>query len=339
MAAEILDMFFNGFHPSDPKFYYYKIHDNRKTYYMINKDKYSIVRKDLIPPGIIDNISEFDPIDSHMMEKKQLDDLDKKCATYSKKIDGCIAMKKLLKKEIKLLIITYGEGLDYPWYANSPQCYYRHPGKKPVCYSYKDHRTVEDINLRRELILYPGASSKKILNPVRKIAKSLPFPCELVCYFDEKWLIWSKKDQIDNLMIEIDKIKYLFNKTKKQMEILNFGIDLFLDEGVDTNQKFYENRQKEKQLRKDFEKAKNEKFGAFFERAYSWYVPPKAGTPHSNTNQQFSNQTRSNRDVLVGYGIHDKKEWKEWLRKHHPDKGGNPKDCQEVITRGREMGY
>ena len=54
----------------------------------------------------------------------------------------------------------------------------------------------------------------------------------------------------------------------------------------------------------------------------SWYIP-----------------TNSSQQVLAGYKIHNKKEWKNWLRKHHVDKGGDPVHCQRVITEGKKLGY
>ena len=44
--ADWADMFVHGFHPKDPKFYYYKIRHgevDRKVYDMIGKDIYHVV--------------------------------------------------------------------------------------------------------------------------------------------------------------------------------------------------------------------------------------------------------------------------------------------------------
>jgi len=371
MADEWAETFLHGFHPKDPKFYYYKIRSGsggkRKVYYMIGKNNYTVISKALIPPEIIDQIPEFDPLSQDLyIEKKQMDALNKKCERYTHKIENCTKLKGLLEHDVERLIFTYGRDIDISWYEFDPQCYYHlevmqatqamppespgvtKSGKKKTFYSYKDHRTIKDINLRRSLVLQ---NDKEALKPTRKIARNLPFSCEKITPFEEKWLIWSKKDQIDNLVREIEKTIALFNKTQKHIETLTFGIDLFMREGINTNQKFYEGRQKEKQLWEEFGSARREKFDSFFERVFSWYVPPKAVPPgpkfgpgtSSGSGGTYSNTYRSNnltpRDVLAKYKINGKKEWKEWLRNNHPDKGGTQEDCQKVIAAGRELGY
>ena len=393
MAADWADMFVHGSHPKDPKFYYYKICRGggggggggyRKVYYMIGKNSYTVVPRARIPPEILDEIPEYDSRQDHYIEKKKMDELNRKCENYSLKIEKCIKLKELLENDVELLIMIYGANIDISWYEYDPQCYYwlqpmsTATSSKTVYYSYRDHRTVVDINRRRSLVLQ---NDKEVLKPIRKIARNLPFPCEKIPPFDEKWLIWSKRDQIDKLNIEIEKTISMFNRTQKQIETLTFGIDLFMKEGMNTNQKFYESRKKEKQLWTEFSKTRREKFDSFFERMYSWYVAPEFGCPEfgcpsnsggtyhkfggvpppnagaSGTYHKFGGVPPPNfgasgsyskpyqpsnstpRDVLAKYKIHNKKEWKEWLRNNHPDKGGTQKDCQNVITAGREMGY
>nr|QBK85828.1 MAG: hypothetical protein LCMAC101_04230 [Marseillevirus LCMAC101] len=317
---------------------------------MIGKNNYTVIQKAHIPPEIIDQIPEFDSLrQDHYIERKKMDELNRKCENYSLKIERCIKLKEILEYDVERLIFTYGRNIDISWYSYDPQCYYHlltsttandsNTGK--VFYSYRDHRTVVDINRRRDLVLQ---NDKKVLKPIRKIARNLPFPCEKINPFDEKWLIWSKRDQIDNLIIEIEKTISLFNRTQKHIETLTFGIDLFLEEGINTNQKFYESRQKERQLWKEFSQTRREKFDSFFERMYSWYVPPTTGGTYSKTDGSYSQSQQSSnlgtpREILSGYKIHNKKEWKEWLRNNHTDKGGNVEDCQKVITLGRELGY
>ncbi len=40
-------------------------------------------------------------------------------------------------------------------------------------------------------------------------------------------------------------------------------------------------------------------------------------------------------NVLSELNIQSHKDWKEWLRKNHTDKGGDPTLCSDVITAGR----
>src|SRR5690242_16316277 len=44
-------------------------------------------------------------------------------------------------------------------------------------------------------------------------------------------------------------------------------------------------------------------------------------------------------DVLRDLKINNRKEWKDWLRKNHPDKGGDTELCAAVIVEGRKIGY
>jgi len=362
MNAEWVNMFVNGFHPKDPKFYHYKIRKGKngeksKVYYMIGKDSYTVISKSHIPPEIINSIPEYDSHQDHFIEKKELEELNKKCEKYTHKIEGCTKLKEILENDIERLIYTYGKGIDISWYYFDPQCYYWIPTPNgnldKKVYSYLGHRTVEDINRRRELVLQ---SDKKATRPVREVVKELPIAREKVGPFVEKWLIWSKMDQIDKLGAEIKKTISLFDRTKKHIETLTFGIDLFLKEGIDTNQKFYEGRRKEKELWDEFSKTRRETFDSFFERMYSWYDPPTSGwkfeeEKSSSSSSRNSSESRSSgsgfhqttyatpRQVLAKYNIHNKKEWKEWLRNNHPDKGGTQEDCRIVISVGREIGY
>jgi len=52
-----------------------------------------------------------------------------------------------------------------------------------------------------------------------------------------------------------------------------------------------------------------------------------------------STQREPEKDILKELNINNKKEWKEWLLKNHPDKGGSLSKCQEVIYAGRARGW
>lgn len=44
-------------------------------------------------------------------------------------------------------------------------------------------------------------------------------------------------------------------------------------------------------------------------------------------------------DLLQKLNITTKKEWKNWLLKNHPDKGGDEEMCKNVIQAGRNKGW
>jgi hypothetical protein len=62
-----------------------------------------------------------------------------------------------------------------------------------------------------------------------------------------------------------------------------------------------------------------------------------------NTNNYNTNNVRCKYNyppnTLEKYKITNKKQWKEWLRSNHFDKGGDPDECQNVISAGKDMGW
>ena len=43
--------------------------------------------------------------------------------------------------------------------------------------------------------------------------------------------------------------------------------------------------------------------------------------------------------ILEQYNITTQKEWRKWLIKHHPDKGGDEELCKRIIAAGRAKGW
>ncbi len=333
MAAGWMDMFLHGFHPKDPKFYYYKIHGKRRSYYMIGEKGDKIVRKENIPIEILNQIPLYDSVLDYHAKKKKLDELVKKYENYTKKLEGLTNLKSFLEKDVERLIFDHGENLNKSWSGVNPQCYYKNPDFLSVCYSYRDYRTVEDLNRRRMLVSFLDTM---VYKPIQRVGKDLLFSPELVQPFDSKWLIWSKKDQLEQLETETFHIQTFHERTRLEKEDQEKRVDLMRNKGVDTSQESYETKQNQSDnLKEEYERTKKEKFDSFFQRRYFWYVPPK---PSPKT-QKSPNKAEVARNILAGYGINTKKEWKEWLRKNHPDKGGNQDDCQKVITAGRELEY
>jgi len=170
---------------------------------------------------------------------------------------------------------------------------------------------------------------------VKKIIyHDLIFSLELVHSFDDKWLIWSKKDQLEKLVLEMSKIQTLIEKTRLRKEEQQEKVNAIKD--VDLDQKIHDTKQKEKEnLKKEYASKRQEAFSDFFNRKYSWYNNP----PPNEEKPQQTNKLKSPDQILIEYGIRNKKEWKDWLRKNHPDRGGDKEDCQKVITAGKELNY
>ena len=301
---------------------------------MTNNKGDGIVKKGNIPSEILSKISPFDSSLDYHEKNKKLDDLNKKCKNYSEKLDGLYKLKELLEKDVEKLIFDHGGNLDREWSSDDHRCYYRNPDKKTICYSYRDYRTVEDLNRRRKLV---SLLETRVYKPVQKISRNLPFPHESVSFFDDKWLIWSKKDQINLLESEIFKTKTFLERSKLEEEDQKEKVESMKDKGILSSEESYKSKQKKKDhLKKEYQEKEKERFDSFFNRKYSWYKPP----PKKENTSSRSQDTRNTPiQILNKYGIHNKKEWKEWLRNNHQDKGGNKEDCQKVITVGRELGY
>jgi hypothetical protein len=142
--------------------------------------------------------------------------------------------------------------------------------------------------------------------------------------FEEYEQLLLKKKQFE------DKILHFENKIKEIRELVaNF--DDMLGKKYDKN--FEENYHKyieQKSNRIDFlEKEREEAFKKFFSQNNKY-------AEYFKTNVQ-NNAEAGN--ILNSLDINSKKEWKDWLLKNHPDKGGNSEQCAKVICAGRAKGY
>lgn len=80
----------------------------------------------------------------------------------------------------------------------------------------------------------------------------------------------------------------------------------------------------------------------FMEQMEAKEAERKKRQAEENARKQRSQQDRSTkieraRDLLRQRNINTRKEWLEWLRKNHADKGGNHEECQNVISAGQEV--
>lgn len=62
----------------------------------------------------------------------------------------------------------------------------------------------------------------------------------------------------------------------------------------------------------------------FYQKFYAEREKLKPGSAHAS---------------LLEYGIQDRKSWKLWLLRNHPDKGGDTEEAAKVVAAGRAAGY
>lgn len=131
-----------------------------------------------------------------------------------------------------------------------------------------------------------------------------------------------------------------------------------LEEEIDFDEvKRYKDNMKTKQKEYDDEvKRKYGNFRNFFNEKYAQYNQQNSQNSNNQQNSQNTNNQNNtdnqnntknqnnanmNIELLKKYGINNKKDWKMWLVKNHPDK--SPDTDQElvksIITAGRKLGY
>lgn len=119
-------------------------------------------------------------------------------------------------------------------------------------------------------------------------------------------------------------IDALNNKTMTPDEIKNLKTKLEQDNR--DNEEFVKRRKAEIKQEQD---AEFYEFMKQFEKDFKAEIPPKTENPPKT----------SEVDLLKKYDIKSKTEWKQWLLKNHPDKGGDSELCSQIISAGRKIGY
>ena len=103
-----------------------------------------------------------------------------------------------------------------------------------------------------------------------------------------------------------------------------------------------------RKLEKDLEKKRFEKEYPYDARAERIkrreQAPPSTDTwakeqKRHKREQDENEQHNIQQSILNQLNIHDRGEWKLWLLKNHPDKGGDTELAALVVEEGRRMGY
>lgn len=136
------------------------------------------------------------------------------------------------------------------------------------------------------------------------------------------------------------KVSLLDQKKKLEEKIAEIERDL---QGFDTEA--FEKAAKAEQSKVDEAKQRQkEERKRFFEKIYKDFEETKKyqeKKPQSNPPPaKKPKTTETSQEFLKTLAIHTKSEWKKWLLKNHPDKGGKDEElCKKVISAGRDLGW
>lgn len=344
-----MDLFFNGFYPGDPEFYYFKKSGNRKLYYLKHNDK--MVGLPSIRHSIVKNIKEYDKKYAYLDEYEEI----RKLKIKNEKYLLFLTKYENYHQKIQTDIEKYVEICNFT--ENDFQFYYFIKNKNNKSYyKYYNYKSIEDCNYENEF--FGKTFSNK---PVQIKCKTSMIAEKIIISeikeFDEKYLFLSKLSINSYLEKQISKYKGYLEKNNFFIQNMEEKIDkldivIINDESINkVRNKLKEDKDK---FRNEYNKEKQkqkEKFESYFQREYNWYKKPennKQNYKKTENNEQNYKKSSNNEkdckktpiDILKSYNIFDKKGWKDWLRINHPDrKIGNTEDCQKVITAGRNLGY
>jgi hypothetical protein len=137
-------------------------------------------------------------------------------------------------------------------------------------------------------------------------------------------LLKQKADHLNRIKKTEDKLKYL---KEKLSEIDNHIKQYDLDPDYFNKLK----REREAKQKKDKEDA-----DAYFERMYERYFQSN----FFRTNYDVPKRDFNKKDnILEEQKIYSKEDFRRWIVKNHPDKGGSLELCQRVIVAAREKGW
>lgn len=123
-------------------------------------------------------------------------------------------------------------------------------------------------------------------------------------------------------LLEIEKLKAKVMEIDLKLAQLNVNDEEVIKE--------YRRRKEEEDRRdalrrEEYQKERKELLRKLFERS-SYQKYPSANE-------------RRDENILSKLNINNKKEWKDWLVKNHPDKGGDSDLCSQVIDAGRNKNW
>ncbi len=334
-----------GTKPTAPDEYYYKLRNNKKMYYTKHNNKV-IPLKDIPTRIDVSKIQKYSDKYIYVSYCNDIKKLEDSVEFLNSKVALCITFIAKLKDDLSKL-----EHIDANINENDPRFYYKGIGNNStIYYQYSDYISADDYNYKTQLFNFKRCQIK---SPKHKACKTVPSNIKYnISIFNDAYIFLSKECQILSAERSLDDLNKKIHNAKnkiKDISALCEKLNIYISDPNAIN------RLNAQKLKEDVEyknkhikavKIEKEKFNSYFNRKYNWYKepprpPPNQNNTKSNQNNTKStqNNTKSNIEILKSFNIDDKKSWKSWLRKYHPDKGGNIPDCQSVITAGRSIGW
>lgn len=150
--------------------------------------------------------------------------------------------------------------------------------------------------------------------------------------------------------LEIEKLQAKIAEIDAKLSQANIG-----DETTLRHYQEQKKRQDEEDERRrmEYEKENDEILRKMFERFQSSYFNSSSNSNSSSNNNSSSTNSKSSTshnnnsssthrnkgDILSELNIENAREWRQYLLKHHPDKGGDVEMCQKVIAAGKARGW
>jgi hypothetical protein len=181
-----------------------------------------------------------------------------------------------------------------------------------------------------------GANGKKIyFSRVTKRRTSLDrIPSDILDQVKERpqWLdSASLHKQRESLLKQFIQLKHKLEEIDNRLE----GTSSFDHEEDARQEKMKEKEAEERQKRK------GENADRFYESTFGKRKEsPKQRPKHDSSSKKTRIDTIDCEGFLKERGVHSKKDWNEWIRKNHPDKGGTDEElCKKMISMAKLMGW
>jgi hypothetical protein len=314
-------MNFKKFIPDDPRFYYYKIHKERKSYYMISGEH---IGKNKIPPNILLNVKEYDGVLTYYEACERYEILVKNIKTSKELIEKVEPAIKKIKTEVEDLKHKYGNEICFTYqdFLNDVPTFFYYTMKKNGEKTYYDYRGFLSPTDKNIYNIFNNKEIKNTKTPKQKIVKFdriKNFDSEIHPYQD-KFIIISKIIILDTFEKYNIKINNNLSVDLKEVSNIQSTINLYSD---------YSDRNLEN-AKEAFRLSGNE----YYEKLRLFN---SIHNNHDYYNRDYSNYYNSRNDsnlksknILDIHNIKSKKDFRKWASTNHPDKGGDTKIFQEV---------
>lgn len=180
-----------------------------------------------------------------------------------------------------------------------------------------------------------------------------------------------KKENYDHLLHIKDNLKKKLEKV--EIKLKNLELQINFDQAKETEKKTTDAQKEYDEMKQKYGSWNN-----YFQKKYgSYFNTEKSNSSSNNSNKGYdkffnnnwtkedydkffnsnrtkedydkffnnfkSGNTSSNKSTFIStlskLSITTKQEWKQWLLKNHPDKGGDEEICKKVISEGRAKGW